>query len=62
MRFVYVRFEYDLEFVTYQLQWAAVLTDQYYNNTFFVALRPNACHDLLILEDSRSHTTTHHSR
>ena len=25
--------------------------------TFFVALRPNAGHDLLILEVSRSHTT-----
>ena len=31
--------------------------------TFFaVALRPNAGHGLLILEISRSHTTTHHSR
>jgi len=32
--------------------------------TFFfaVALRPNAGHGLLILEVSRSHTTTHHSR
>ena len=29
---------------------------------FFVVLRPNAGHDLLILEDSRSHTATHHSR
>ena len=29
---------------------------------FAVALRPNAGHDLLILEVSRSHTTTHHSR
>jgi hypothetical protein len=29
---------------------------------FFVALWPNAGHDLLILEVSRSHTTTHHSR
>ena len=29
---------------------------------FFVALRPNADHDLLILEVSRSHTTAHHSR
>jgi len=27
-----------------------------------VALRPNAGHALLILEVSRSHTTTHHSR
>ena len=27
-----------------------------------VALRPNAGHGLLILEISRSHTTTHHSR
>jgi hypothetical protein len=32
-------------------------------STFFsVALRPNAGHGLLILEVSRSHTTTHHSR
>ena len=29
---------------------------------FFWALRPNAGHCLLILEVSRSHTTTHHSR
>ena len=29
---------------------------------FFVALRFNAGHGLLILEVSRSHTTTHHSR
>ena len=29
---------------------------------FFVALQPNACHGLLILEVSRSHTTTDHSR
>ena len=29
---------------------------------FLVALRPNAGHGLLILEVSRSHTTTHHSR
>jgi hypothetical protein len=29
---------------------------------FFVALRPNAGHGLLILEVSRSHTTTQHSR
>jgi hypothetical protein len=29
---------------------------------FFVALRPNAGHGLLILEVSRSHTTTHHSQ
>jgi len=27
-----------------------------------VALRPNAGHGLLILEVSRSHTTSHHSR
>jgi hypothetical protein len=35
------------------------------NNTGFfspVALRPNAGHGLLILEVSRSHTTTHHIR
>ena len=29
---------------------------------FAVALRPNAGHGLLILDVSRSHTTTHHSR
>jgi len=29
---------------------------------FSVALRPNAGHGLLILDVSRSHTTTHHSR
>ena len=29
---------------------------------FSVALRPHAGHGLLILEVSRSHTTTHHSR
>ena len=29
---------------------------------FFVALRPNTGHGLLILEDSRSHATTHYSR
>ena len=29
---------------------------------FTVALRPNASHGLLILEVSRSHTTTHHSQ
>jgi hypothetical protein len=27
-----------------------------------VALQPNAGHGLLILDVSRSHTTTHHSR
>jgi len=35
------------------------LNDLYF---FPVALRPNAGHGLLILEVSRSHTTTHHSR
>jgi len=34
-----------------------------YSQFFFaVVLRPNACHGLLILEVSRSHTTMHHSR
>jgi len=33
-----------------------------YNTFFFVALRPNAGHCLLIFEVSRSHTTTQHSR
>jgi len=31
-------------------------------STIFFALRPNAGHGLLILEVSRSHTTTHHNR
>ena len=31
-------------------------------SVFFVALQPNAGHSVLILEVSRSHTTTHHSR
>jgi len=36
----------------------------YVTHFFFfpVALRPNAGHGLLILEVSRSHTTTYHSR
>jgi hypothetical protein len=29
---------------------------------FSVTLRPNASHDLLILDVARSHTTTQHSR
>jgi len=33
-----------------------------YSFFFAVALRPNAGHGLLILEFSRSHTVTHHSR
>ena len=35
---------------------------KYVAGFFFVALQPNAGHGLLILEFSRSHTTTHHSR
>ena len=31
------------------------------HSPFFVTLRPNAGHGLLIIEVSRSHTTTHHS-
>ena len=31
-------------------------------NFFFATLRPNAGHGLLVLDVSRSHTTTHHSR
>jgi len=40
------------------------LRTETYRNTFFfsVALRPNVGHGLLILEVSRSHTTTHRSR
>jgi len=34
----------------------------YYYYYFFLALRPNAGHGLLILDVSRSHTTTHHSQ
>jgi hypothetical protein len=38
-------------------------TSWFFSFSFFsVALRPNAVHGLLILEVSRSHTTTHHSR
>jgi len=33
-----------------------------YQRFFFVALRPNAGHGLLILEVSRSFATTQHSR
>ena len=32
------------------------------STVFFMALRPSTGHGLLILEVSRSHTTTHHSR
>ena len=35
---------------------------QYIYIFFPVALRPNAGHGLLILDVSRSHTTTHHNR
>ena len=34
----------------------------FFSFLFFVTLRPTADHGLLILEVSRSHTTTHHSR
>ena len=37
-------------------------TKLYISIIFPVALRPNAGHGLLILEVSRSHTATHHSR
>ena len=36
--------------------------NNYYFCFFAVALRSNTGHGLLILEFSRSHTTTHHSR
>ena len=39
-----------------------VIKDNTYIYIYFVALRPNAGHGLLILEVSRSHTTTHHCR
>jgi hypothetical protein len=38
------------------------LTTGPYRVNFFMALRPNGGHGLLILEVSRSHTTTHHNR
>ena len=38
------------------------LPESLYDFFFPVALRPNARHGLLILEISRSHTTTHHNR
>ena len=34
---------------------------EYFVSFFFVALRPNAGHGLLIREVSKSHTKTHHS-
>ena len=44
---------------TTHFQIRAAIKDTFF---FAVALRPNAGHGLLILEVSRSHTTTHHSR
>jgi hypothetical protein len=39
-----------------------IILDYKFLSVFAVALRPNAGHGLLILEVSRSHTTTYHSR
>jgi len=38
------------------------ISEIYERFLFSVALRPNAGHGLLMLEVSRSHTMTHHSR
>ena len=43
-------------------RWHCCVSFLHIDNLFSVALRPNAGHGLLILEVSRSHTTTHHSR
>ena len=41
---------------------SSMTSEGYITSLFFVALRPNAGHGLLILEVSRSHSTTHHIR
>jgi len=51
--------------VTYiKLNWKLIPLCNSNDISFFfpMALRPNAGHDLLIIEVSRSHTTAHHSR
>ena len=50
--------------VTFITQWGKSASNFVAISSFFysVALRPNAGHGLLILEVTRSHTTTHHSR
>jgi hypothetical protein len=45
--------------ITLVYDWGVVFISHLF--FFFVALRPNAGHGLLILEVSRSHTTTHQS-
>jgi len=48
--------------LNYLLYYLLTYLHTYLLTFFSVALRPNAGHYLLILEVSRSHTTTHHSR
>jgi hypothetical protein len=59
-------YDITLAVVTYMgTHFIGLLTSIYihiYIYIFAVALRPNAGHGLLILEVSKSHTTTHHSR
>jgi hypothetical protein len=56
-------FSYD-DSAVYGQQYSLAIASQVYIQDFFfaVALQPNAGHGLLILEVSRLHTTTHHSR
>ena len=49
-------------FINQPLHFSGIFVAHHQEVYFFVALRPNAGHDLLIFEVSRSHTTTHHSR
>ena len=49
-------------FINQPLHFSGIFVAHHQEVYFFVALRPNAVHDLLIFEVSRSHTTTHHSR
>jgi len=49
---MYLHFDIFFYFIDFLLQWKIFF--------FAVALRPNAGHGLLILEVSRSHTTTQH--
>jgi hypothetical protein len=58
--FVFTSVLIDLQYLFFTLQFFMLKTIYFF--IFAVALRPNAGHGLLILEASRSHTTTHHRR
>jgi hypothetical protein len=49
-------------YVTLKISEESEFTNSYIFFVFAVALRPKAGHGLLILDVSRSHTATHHSR